>query len=425
MSEKVFEVHRKFAPLIKILQGDPAYKHIDTICVSGGRNSFKSYTISGILAVALAEFDWKILFTRYTMASAEDSVIAEVNEKIRLFGYDRIVKSIARRIIKTDSEVSDDEDDLDNSIIPQIVFKGIKTSSGNQTANLKSLKGFNCFVLDEAEEHPNYKDFRTIQRSIRRKDLQNLSILVFNPPTKQHWIFKELYEKKGLNDGANCIIDNVCYIHMTYLDMVRFVADNVLADYERAKQTDPDDYKYNILGGFREKAEGVIFKRWRYGEFNNELPYCYGSDYGFYPDPDVLVKVAIDKRNKKLYVKEEFTFNEMPPTDLVAKTKAIVGNKKVHAESAEKRINDMMKNAGINNIPTKKYPNSVIDGVKIMLDYEIIVDQSSINIGSELNNYVEKNGEPVDKDNHRIDAIRYVVMGETQVITRSGNKFDF
>jgi len=415
MSEKVFEVHRKFTPLVKILQGDPKYKHIDTICVSGGRNSFKSYTVSGLLALAMADFDWKILFTRYTMASAEDSVIAEVNEKINLFGYDRRVKTIARRIVKLTKDFNADDEDLDNSVNPQIVFKGIKTSSGNQTANLKSLKGFNCFVLDEAEEHPSYKDFRTIQRSIRRNDLQNLSILVFNPPTKQHWIYKELYEKKGLNDGANCIIDNVCYIHMTYLDMMRFVPENILADYNKSKITDPEDYKYNVLGGFREKAEGVIFKRWSYGEFDNTLPYCFGSDYGFYPDPDILVRVAIDKKLRKIYVKEEFCFNELPPTELVERTKAIVGNKKVHAESADQRINAMMKSAHINNIPTKKYPNSVIDGVKMMQDYEFIVDPSSVEIGAEFNNYVQKNGEPVDSNNHRMDAIRYVVVGEIVV----------
>lgn len=418
MSEKVFEVHRKFTPLVKILQGDTNYKHIDTICISGGRYSFKSYTVAGLLALAMADFDWKILFTRFTMSSAEDSVIAEVNEKINLFGYDKRVKTIARRIVKLSKDV-ENNDDLDNAVIPQIVFKGIKTSSGNQTANLKSLKGFNCFVLDEAEEHPSYKDFRTIQRSIRRTDKQNISILVFNPPTKQHWIYKELYEKKGLSDGANCIKDNICYIHMTYLDMIRFVPENILRDYEKAKQTDHEDYKHNILGGFKDKADGVIFKNWSYGEFDNSLPYCFGSDYGFYPDPDILVRVAIDRKQRKIYVKEEFSLNEMPPTELVEKTKAIVGNKKVHAESADQRINAMMRKANVNNIPTKKYPNSVIDGIKTMQDFEFIVDPSSTEIGAEFNNYVQKNSEPVDANNHRMDAIRYVVMGEVVVAQRT------
>lgn len=411
MSDNIFEVHRKFTPLIRIMQGHQDYKHIDTICISGGRYSFKSYTVSGLLAIALKEFNWKILFTRYTMASAEDSVISEVNEKINLFGYDKSVKTIARRIVKTDKAIGE-SDDLDNSVIPQIVFKGIKTSSGNQTANLKSLKGFNCFVLDEAEEHPNYKDFKTIQRSIRRNDLQNVSILVFNPPTKQHWIYKELYEKKGLNNGANCIIGNVCYIHMTYLDMLRFVPSNIIRDYEKAKQEDPEDYEFNILGGFRNKADGVIFPNWEYGQFDESLPYKYGMDFGFF-DPDCLVKVAVDEKRKLLYCKEEIGETGLTPTQLKEMVKKIVGNKSIIADCAEPRLIDDIRRSGVNITAVKKYSGSVLEGIKLMQDYKIIVDQESVEIGKELNNYSQKNDVPIDAFNHRIDAIRYAVQGSS------------
>ena len=361
MSE--FEVHRKFVPLIKIAERAKGYEHIDTVIISGGRNSFKSYTVSGLLAIFMIKFNWKILFTRYTMESAEDSVIAEVNEKIQLFGFDKFCKTIKRRIVKlTGDLISENEDEEENKATPQIVFKGVKTSSGDQTAKLKSLKGFNCYVLDEADEHPSYKDFKTIQRSIRRKDLPNVSILIFNPPTKAHWIYKEFFEKKGLSGGENKIIDNICYIHMTYLDMKRFVADNILADYERAKEKDFDDYKNNILGAFREKAEGVIYKNWRYGEFDTTLPYYFGSDYGFYPDPDVLVKVAIDNKRKYIYAKECFRFTQMKPTDLVREIVSYVGKDTLHSESADQRITAMLKAERVNVIPTTKYPNSVEDG---------------------------------------------------------------
>lgn len=412
-----FEVHRKFLPLLKIAKREKGYEDIDTVVISGGRNSFKSYTVSGLLTIFMVLYNWKILFTRYTMESAEDSVIAEVNEKVSLFGFSGICKTIKRRIIKTSS--SDEVDE--NDVVPQIVFKGVKTSSGDQTGKLKSLKAFNCYVLDEADEHPSYKGFRTIQRSIRRNDLPNLSILIFNPPTKDHWIYKELYEKKGLSGGENCIRGNVCYIHMTYLDMLRFVPKNIIADYERAKENDIDDYNNNILGAFRDKAEGVIFKNWRYGEFDNTLPFSFGSDYGFKPDPDVLVKVAIDNRRKKIYVKEEFCSTELTATELVDNIKKVIGRNILHAESQEQRINDMLKRAGMKVYPTNKYPGSVEDGIKMMQDFEIIVDPVSIGIGKELNNYVEKNGKPLSNGyDHRIDAIRYNVMGTLTVVKQKG-----
>ena len=83
------------------------------------------------------------------------------------------------------------------------------------------------------------------------------------------------------------------------------------------KTENPDKYNHIMLGGWLQKAEGVIYKNWRYGEFDTTLPYFFGSDYGFNPDPDVLVKVAIDHKQKYIYVKECFCYTQMKPTDLV------------------------------------------------------------------------------------------------------------
>ena len=174
-----------------------------------------------------------------------------------------------------------------------------------------------------------------------------------------------------------------------------------------------------MLGGWLEKADGIIFTNWKYGVFDDSLPYGFATDYGFKPDPDILVKCAIDFKLKLLYVKEEFSGNELVATELVSLISSKVGNKKVHAESADQRINEMLRRAHVNVIPTKKYPNSVIDGIKMVQDYTIIVCPDSIEIGRELNNYVEKNGSPLSNGNdHRIDAIRYYVMGEIKQATK-------
>ena len=51
----------------------------------------------------------------------------------------------------------------------EILFKGLKTSSGDQTANLKSLQGVTTWILDEAEELVDEKTFDKINLSIRQK----------------------------------------------------------------------------------------------------------------------------------------------------------------------------------------------------------------------------------------------------------------
>ena len=402
-----FEIHRKFAPLLKLINGDPKYKNIDTVIISGGRGSFKSYTTAGLLSIALVHRNWKILYTRYVMSAAQDSVISEVSEKIDMFDFREQVKQTSNRIVKT-AEIINDDTELDYNT-PAIVFKGIKTSSGNQTANLKSLKGFNCFVLDEAEEHKNYSDFRKIQRSLRRKDLQNISILVFNPTSKTHWIYQEFYEKYGLKGGENCIVDNIMYIHMVYTDMLRFVSDNNLRDFERTKINDPDDYQHNILGAFRERAEGVIFTNWEYGEFDDSLPYCYGLDFGV-RDADALIRIAVCKSSRKIYV-EELMYATGQNTDILIQVlRNRMKNPKdliVADSQALRTINDLRKN-DFNILGIKK--PQIKDRIRQVGSFKIIVCGKSPNLVRELNNYAwaDKGAEiPVDKYNHLMDAKGY------------------
>lgn len=178
-----------------------------------------------------------------------------------------------------------------------------------------------------------------------------------------------------------------------------------------------------MLGGWLDKAEGVIYKNWRFGEFDLTLPFHFGSDYGFNPDPDVLVKVAIDNKNKLLYVKECFRQTQTQPTELVERVKKFVGRETLHAESADQRINDLLKRSGVNVYPTKKYPNSVEDGIRMVQDFTIVVSPESNHIATELNNYVEKNGKPLSNGyDHFLDAIRYVVMGVLKVNTQTTSR---
>lgn len=430
MNNIEFEVHKKFRPLLNILQRKKGYENIDTVLVYGGRESFKSYTVAGILSVAMVNFAWKILFCRYTMESAKDSVIAEVDEKMNVFKYNKKVRKIRDRfILNTDNIENLKDEDIDNLIVPQIVFKGIKTSSGNQTANLKSLNGFNCFVLDEAEEHPNFDDFKKVKRSMRRKDLPNLSILIFNPTSKTHWIYTEFFEKKGVKAGENIIVDNVCFIHMVYTDLIRFVAKENLRDYNECKLeyekklrgekyniSLSDDYEFNILGGFREKAEGVIFTNWKYGEFDESLQFIYVMDFGV-RDVDTLIKIAIDDRNKKIYCDELIYENGLSTEQLIERLNKIIirKNSLIIGDSAAARTIIDIRNAGFNILGAKKDPHSIISGIKKIHNYEIILTKRSLNFARELNNYAWANKIaeiPIDEYNHCIDPLRYGVTAK-------------
>lgn len=194
--------------------------------------------------------------------SIVDSIKPELSDKIELLGMTGIVSDTTSHIEYKGN---------------RIAFKGIKTGSLQQTANLKSLSGFNVFINDEAEELPDYKTFKKIFYSMRSLDKRNLTILILNPTTKEHWIYKEFFEKRGVKGGVNQVSGNVMYIHSSYLDAdLSLVPKNILADYERLKLEDPKEYDNIVLGGWITELEGQVFpdsSLKRYREFPQDQNY--------------------------------------------------------------------------------------------------------------------------------------------------------
>ena len=182
--------------------------------VTGGRGSGKSFAINTLLLLLTYESGHTILFTRYTLRAASISIIPEFIEKIELLNRGG------------DFHITKDEV-INKRTNSKILFRGIKTSSGNQVANLKSLQGVTTWVLDEAEELVDESIFDTIDLSVRQKGKQNRVILILNPTTKEHFIYQRFFEAKGVNEGINATHGDTTYIHTTYLDNI----DNLSESY--------------------------------------------------------------------------------------------------------------------------------------------------------------------------------------------------
>jgi phage terminase large subunit len=234
----------------------------------------------------------RVLFTRFTMVSAHLSIIPEFLEKIILLGYENTFSVNKAEVVNLKNK-------------SDILFRGIKTSAGNQTASLKSLQGVSTWVLDEAEELIDEDIFDTIDLSIREKNIQNRIILILNPVTKEHWIYKRFFEDKGVEAGYNGFKDNVCYIHSTYEDNRENLSESFLERIKTIKHNNFKKYQHKILGGWLDRADGVVFDNWSIGEFNpDNLQTSCGMDFGFSVDPDSLTEVAIDKKKQRIYLKE-------------------------------------------------------------------------------------------------------------------------
>ena len=387
----MFDLSPKYKPLFG---SDSRY-----YLVTGGRGSGKSYGVNTFLLQLTYEVGHVILFTRYTLTSAHISIIPEFLEKI---------EEIERQ---QDFKVTKDEI-INLRTGSKILFKGIKTSTGTQTANLKSLAGVTTWVLDESEELTDENIFGKIDLSIRAKNKQNRIILILNPATKEHFIYTKFFQNKGVEEGSNITQEDTTYIHTTYIDNLENLSKSFLLQVDNTRKTNPEKYRHVILGGWLDKAEGVVFTNWKFGEFNpNNLQTSCGMDFGFSVDPDTLTEVAIDKDHKKLYVKEHIYKNGIKTHELAPMILSKVGSKLIIADSAEPRLIDDLKYLGVNIQAVKK--GTIESGVSRMQDFEIIVEPNSKNIAKELNNYAYKDKGSqlyIDDFNHSIDGIRYNVI---------------
>lgn len=389
---------------------NPIYDSIPTtdkryIIVTGGRGSSKSFSINTLLCLATYEVGHRILFLRYTLTSAEISIIPEFLEKIDLLEVPHDFKS--RETSVTNLRTGSD-----------ILFRGIKTSSGNQTANLKSIQGVTTLVIEEAEEVKNESDFDKIDLSVRSNRAVNRVILILNPTTKDHWIYQRWFEGhlsyKEI-DGEKIPVSNhpdVLHIHTTYLDNLEHLPADFVAQLRALKQKAPVKYRHTILGGWLEKSEGVVFETWDEGEFDETLPYCYGLDFGFYPDPLAMTRVAVNQREKKIYLQQAVYDYKLPTEQVVAKVGGAVVRRTdlIVTDTNEPRTTLGLQNSGLNVVKAEKGNGSVIQDIKEMMDYRIIVDPESYDLKRELNAYVwndKKASIPIDANNHLIDAARY------------------
>lgn len=412
------EFSDKYNPLFDLLEGE--YPEVDIVLISGGRDSGKTFTGGCFVGTAAEDYGHRVLYTRFTMSSTANSITRALDNRLELLN-----------IADCFNFANNDYTSKDGKGL--ISVTGQKTSSGEQTAKLKSIEDYSIFVTEEGEELTNYDDWEKIKRSIRANDVRCLSIIIFNPPTKAHMLYKEFYQR--VPSGFNGIIGNKMYIHTTYLDNgKKNMAAHNWSEYERLRLVfekfdalskdeqilcdektikEARNYKNTILGGFRDVAEGVIFN-YKIGEFDDTLPFVIGGDAGF-THPCSLTKVAVDKKNKKLYIDELYYQRGANTTQVYQAAHKEVGKSLIIMDCAAPLFITDLGLLGFKIIPAVK--PKIVDSIIRMQDYEIIVTSRSENVIEEFDNYAWVKGSkeiPIDNYNHAIDGIRYALHFLTQ-----------
>lgn len=239
------------------------------------------------------------------------------------------------------------------------------------------------------------------------------TIFIDYNPANTFWV-----DTQGISQRDDAIV-----LTSTFLDNYDNLTDGQIEDFKEAKRKYLEEKQRGIYGywsnwwsvyglGQQGQVEGAIFNNWSTGQFDESLPYGYGLDFGS-RDPDALVKVAIDRSAKKIYVKQLIYKSGNSTGDLFNLIYANIDKDKlIVADSAGQRTISDLKGRGLNIIPVEKGAGSIVDGIRLIQEYDLIIDTDSIDLINEITGYIwlDKKGEiPIDKDNHLIDAMRYAI----------------
>ena len=227
-------------------------------------------------------------------------------------------------------------------------------------------------------------------------------VLDLNPSLWKSWI----YDLEGNED--------VFYTVVTYKDNP-FLEQSLINEIEGLKTKDK-----NLWRVFGEGQKGIPTRVvFNHQQIYETLPPSakllgYGVDIG-YNDPNTLIKVYKD--GDSIYCEVLLYLRNKTISDFIYKIKDLKMNLTddfIVDSAAPMAIQEMVRE-GINAKPVRK--DTILSGIDQIKRSNFFVHKDSKNLLDELNSYVwkiDKNGnildEAEDKNNHLLDAIRYVLQ---------------
>jgi phage terminase large subunit len=259
----------------------------------------------------------------------------------------------------------------------------------------------NVLYINEAN---NIKEESYIQLAMRTSG----DIFLDYNPSHKFWI--ENIDKK---DSEKLIL--------TYKDneaLPQTVIDFLESKLELAKTSNYWKNWCNVyLYGLEGSLEGVVFNNWSEidGVPKEAELIGYGMDFGFSNDPSTCI--AVYRYDGKLICDELIYQKGLSNSELSKLMYDRRVNGEIYADSAEPKSIDELKKYGHKIYPTKKGPDSILHGINLLQEFNILITNNSINLKNELQRYSwkkDKEGNTLNVPegifDHGIDAVRYLAL---------------
>ena len=280
---------------------------------------------------------------------------------------------------------------------------------------IKSITGLTDAWLEEATEF-SLDDFSQVNLRIRDPKAENQEVILsMNPVSKANWTYLQFFAD---NDELTEFRKTVKIVHTNYLDNP-FLPQEYVQALLLMKATNEVYYKIYALGEFG-SLDKLVYNNWQKMDFDQTKikgTLLCGLDFGYTNDPTRFVASILVEEEKRIYVFKEWGGTGFLNDQIAEQIKAMGFAKSIiMADSAEQKSIEEIKRKGVVRIkPCVKGQGSVLQGIQILQQYEIIVHPSCRNTIEELQNYSWKKdkqtneyiNEPIDAFNHSLDSLRY------------------
>jgi len=265
------------------------------IHIFGGRAAAKSHSKAvQMLGKCMMPSYYRGVLMREVHASIRDSQFRELKDLIEMYGLGAMFQInetvMAFKCVTTGNT---------------IISRGLKKTSKNETAKVKSIKDPTDIWFEEADEI-SAEDFRKADMSVRTKrgDLQ-ITLSYNTDIDEDHWIRTDFHDQDR---------DDTFYCHTTYLSNIENLDADYVRSLERMATIDPDYYNVYVLGMWGGKKVvspfAHAFDRSRHVQtchYNPLRPLYISMDFNIDPFAFVYYQYWVEGGKHHLHIFEEET----------------------------------------------------------------------------------------------------------------------
>lgn len=338
-------------------------------------------------------------------------VVRQVAGRVQQSCYNEILKAMDMFGVRDKFKVTKSSISIESG--GEVLFAGL-----DDPEKIKSITPKRGVLTDIwIEEATEIKKESFLQLNKRLRGLSEFKkrlTLSFNPTSKGNWIYKHFFEGKDIFSNPH-VSDDVLIFKSSYLDNKYLCADDIAALKDESDELFHRVYTLGEWGLNSEQVLKSVKIMESYTDYR-KLPVRFGLDFGFSKSPTVVIKAAIDKGKKAIYILDELCLFGKCNDELAIDIRIFAGHAPVFCDSAEPKSIAELRRYGIQAIPAKKGKDSLKHGIQWLNGYTIYVMSRCKGFYEEAESWCyRKDGfgnildEPEKGNKHYCDALRYAM----------------